>query len=205
MIGPAEIFTLLFIMLGPLKLLGPFVQRTRGLDDAMVRHIAFWTFVIATAGIVVGSLIGRAMLAQWHVSIPALQITAGIVFFLVALRQLLEQYEPVHPPAPEPLPPAPFAAASRLVFPMVLTPYGIAAVIALLAASTESRRILTTLGLVLVVMVLNLVAMSLARRILVGGVVMVLQVVGAVLAVLQVALSVEIILGALRSLGVLGT
>ena len=52
-------------------------------------------------------------------------------------------------------------------------------------------------------MVLNLVAMSLARRILVGGVVMVLQVVGAVLAVLQVALSVQIILEALRSLGVL--
>jgi small neutral amino acid transporter SnatA (MarC family) len=204
MIGPAEIFTFLFIMLGPLKLLGPFVQRTRGLDDAMVRQIAVWTFVIATAGIVAGSLIGRAMLAGWHVSIPALQITGGIVFFLVALRQVLEQYEPVHAPAPEPLPPTPFAAASRLVFPMVLTPYGIAAVIALLAASTESRRMLTILGLVLVVMVLNLVAMSLARRILVGGVLMILQVVGAVLAVLQVALSVQIILGALRSLGVLG-
>jgi len=43
---------------------------------------------------------------------------------------------------------------------------------------------LTILGLVLVVMVLNLVAMSFGRRILVGGVVMALQVVGAVLAVL---------------------
>jgi len=204
MIGPAEIFTFLFVMLGPLKLLGPFVQRTRGLDDAMVRHIAFWAFAIATAGIVVGSLVGRAMLARWHVSIPALQITGGVVFFLVALRQVLEPYEPVHAPAPEPLPPTAFAAASRLVFPAVLTPYGIAAVVALLAASTEPTRILTILGLVLVVMVLNLVAMSFARRILVGGVVMALQVVGAVLAVLQVALSVQIILGALRSLGILG-
>jgi multiple antibiotic resistance protein len=204
MIGPAEIFTFLFVMLGPLKLLGPFVQRTRGLADAMVRHIAFWAFGLATAGILAGSLVGRAMLARWHVSIPALQITGGIVFFLVALRQVLAQYEPGHAPAPEPLPPTPFAAASRLVFPTVLTPYGIAAVIALLAASTESTRMLTILGLVLVVMVLNLVAMSLARRILVGGVVMALQVVGAVLAVLQVALSVQIILGALRSLGVLG-
>jgi hypothetical protein len=53
-------------------------------------------------------------------------------------------------------------------------------------------------------MVLNLVAMSFGRRILVGAVVMPLQVVGAVLAVLQVALSVQIILGALRSLGVPG-
>jgi multiple antibiotic resistance protein len=204
MFGPAEIFTFLFVMLGPLKLLGPFVQRTRGLDDATVRQIAFWAFVIATAGIVAGGLIGRAVLAKWHVSIPALQITAGIVFFLVAIRHVLEPYEPAHAPAPEPLPPTPFAAALRLVFPMVLTPYGIAAVIALLAASTESTRMLTILGLVLVVMVLNLAAMSFGRRILVGAVVIGLQVVGAVLAVLQVALSVQIILGALRSLGVLG-
>ena len=50
----------------------------------------------------------------------------------------------------------------------------------------------------------NLAAMSFGRRILVGGVVIGLQVVGSVLAVLQVALSVQIILGASRSLGVLG-
>jgi len=204
MLGPAEIFTFLFVMLGPLKLLGPFMQRTRGLDDATVRPIAFWAFLIATAGIVAGGLIGRAVLAKWHVSLPALQITAGIVFFLVALRHVLEPYEPPHVPAPEPLPPTPFAAASRLVFPMVLTPYGIAAVIALLAASTESTRMLTIFGLVLAVMVLNLVAMSFGRRILVGPVVIALQVVGGVLAILQVALSVQIILGASRSLGVFG-
>jgi small neutral amino acid transporter SnatA (MarC family) len=83
MFGPAEIFTFLFVMLGPLKLLGPFVQRTRGLDDATVRQIAFWAFVIATAGIVAGGLIGRAVLAKWHVSIPALQITAASCFSLL--------------------------------------------------------------------------------------------------------------------------
>ena len=36
MFGPEEIFTVLFVMLGPLKLLGPFVQRTRGRDAATV-------------------------------------------------------------------------------------------------------------------------------------------------------------------------
>src|SRR6476620_12707750 len=109
LLGPQEIFTFLFVMLGPLKLLGPFVQRTRGLDDATVRQIAFWAFLIATAGIIAGGLIGRAVLAKWHVSIPALQITGGIVLFLVALRQVLEQYEPAHEPAPERLPPTAFA------------------------------------------------------------------------------------------------
>jgi small neutral amino acid transporter SnatA (MarC family) len=51
--------------------------------------------------------------------------------------------------------------------------------------------------------VLVLVAMLFARRILVGFAILILQVIGAVLAVLQVALSVQIIIGGLRMLGVL--
>jgi small neutral amino acid transporter SnatA (MarC family) len=42
-------------------------------------------------------VIGCAVLAKWHVSIPALQITAGLAFFLVAIRHVLEPYEPAHP------------------------------------------------------------------------------------------------------------
>jgi small neutral amino acid transporter SnatA (MarC family) len=52
-------------------------------------------------------------------------------------------------------------------------------------------------------MVFDLAAMWFARRILVGVTILFLQVIGAVLAVLQVALSVQIILEALRVLGVL--
>jgi multiple antibiotic resistance protein len=130
-------------------------------------------------------------------------MTAGVIFFLVALKQLMQQYEPPHQAAPEPLPASPVAAALSLVFPIVLTPYGIAAVIALLAASPDSMRTLTIFGLLMLVMVLNLIAMTYARRILVGSVAIVLQVLGAVLAVLQVALSVEFIIRGLRGLGVL--
>jgi small neutral amino acid transporter SnatA (MarC family) len=203
MFGLVQIFTIFFVTLGPLKVLVPFVQRTRGIDDATMRRIAWWTFVVATVGIVAGSLLGRAVLQNWGVSIQALRLTAGIVFFMVALRQLLEQYEPAHAAPPEPLPASPIAAASRLVFPMVLTPYGIAAVIALLASSPEGGRTVMILVLALLVMALDLLAMLFARRILVWFMAVILQVLGAVLAVLQVALSVEFILAGLRSLGVL--
>jgi multiple antibiotic resistance protein len=203
MIGLGQIFTILFVTLGPLKVLGAFAQRTRGIDAATTRQIALWTFAVATFGIVAGSLVGRSMLQNWGVSIPALTLTGGIVFFLVALRQLLEQYEPVHEAPPEPLPASPIAAASRLVFPMVLTPYGIVAVITLLFTSTDIQRSVMILALVLIIMALDLLAMLFARRILVGFTVLILQVIGAVLAVLQVALSVEFILVGLRLLGVL--
>lgn len=204
MIDPSAIFTGLFVTLGPLKTLGPFTQRTREVSPAAVRQIAFWAFIVATVGSVGGGLIGRALLTKWHVSLPALMLTGGIVFFMVALRQLLEQYEPPHLPAPsEPLPISPLAAACRLVFPIVLTPYGIAAVIALLASSDDTARTALILGLLVLVMCLDLLAMLYARFILRGFAIIVLQVVGAVLAVLQVALSVQFMLLGLRALGVI--
>jgi len=205
MLGPIEIFTLLLVMLGPVRILVPFVRRTHGIDEATIRKIAWWMFVIATLAIVIGSLLGRVLLERWHVSVPALRLTGGIVFFLVALRQLLEQYEPSHESTSPRLPASPFAAASRLVFPMVLTPYGIAAVIALIAGSDDTTRTLTILALVLFVMFLDLVAMWFAPRMIVGFAIVVLQVLGAILAVLQVGLSVQIIIDALRLLGVLDT
>src|SRR5580704_1714669 len=204
MLDPSAIFTGLFVTLGPLKTLGPFAQRTREVSPSAVRQIAAWAFIVATAGSVGGGLIGRALLTKWHVSVPALMLTGGIVFFMVALRQLLEQYQPPHDQTPaEPLPASPVAAACRLVFPIVLTPYGIAAVIALLASSEDTARTVMILALLMLVMCLDLLAMLFARFILRGLAIIVLQVIGAVLAVLQVALSVQIMIEGLRSLGVL--
>jgi len=204
MIDPSAIFTGFFVTLGPLKTLGPFAQRTRDVPPAAVRQIALWAFLVASIGGVAGGLIGRALLTKWHVSLPALMLTGGIVFFMVALRQLLEQYEPPRPLVPaDPLPASPLAAACRLVFPIVLTPYGIAAVIALLASSEDTERTLVILGLLVFVMCLDLLAMLYARVILRGLAIIILQVLGAVLAVLQVALSVQFMLLGLRSLHVL--
>ena len=86
---------------------------------------------------------------------------------------------------------------------MVLTTYGIAAFIALVAGSDDVARTVTILGLVSLVMLLDLVAMWFAPRIIIGFAIVALQVLGAVLAVLQVGLSVQIIIDALRALGVL--
>ena len=204
MIGPAEIFTIFFVTLGPLKILGPFAQRTHDLDDATMRKVAVWSFVIATIAVVVGSLLGRAVAAKWHVSLASLLIAAGIIFLLVALHQLLEQYEPPHSAAvAAPLPPSPMVAAIRLLFPIVLTPYGIAAAIVLLMASGEAQRTEVIIGLLVAVMAVNLFAMLFARKILVGVTMIVLQVLGAVLGVLQAGLAIEFIIRGLQQLGVI--
>src|SRR6185437_146381 len=152
---------------GPLKLLVPFARRTQDMDVSKVRHTALHAAAIATVVAIGGSLLGKQMLITWHVSIGALIISAGIIFFIVALRQLLEQYnqEVQPPPAPgTPIDPSSASArAIRLVFPVVLTPYGLAAIIAALGARAETQRTSTVLGLVLVIMSLNLLAMLYAR------------------------------------------
>jgi multiple antibiotic resistance protein len=203
-VRPIEIFVIFFVTLGPLKILGPWVQRTRELDEPALRKVAIWAFVIATIAALGGSALGRILAANWHVSIGSLAVTAGVIFFLVALKQLMQGYEPPHAPiAPPPLPPSPLAAAASLLFPIVLTPYGIAAVIVLLASNRDPERIATITGLLVLVMIFNLLAMLYARRILVGITMLVLQVVGAILGVLQVGLSIEFMVYGLRSLGVL--
>jgi multiple antibiotic resistance protein len=204
LLGPAEVFTLLFVTLGPLKVLGPFMQRTQGIPEPALRQIAIRGFIIATLAIIGGGFLGTFLMGKWQVSFPALTLAAGVIFFLVALRQLLEQYlsQPA-PAAPDTLPPAPLAAASRLVFPIILPPYGIAAVMALLARSDNAARTETIIAILFGIMVLDLLAMLFTRRILVGFIPLVLQVIGAVLAVLQVALSVQFMLLGLKTLHVI--
>ena len=95
------------------------------------------------------------------------------------------------------------AAFIFVAFPTVVTPYGISAVIVLLANSPARERTLTILGVVMVVMVLNLLVMLYARKLLGSVALMVLRILGAVLGVLQVALAVEMIIRALHGVGVL--
>jgi len=201
MLDAGQIFTLLFVTMGPLKLLGPFAQRTRDLDVAALRGVAVRVFVLAVIAVLVGGFLGRSLLVSWKISIPALTITTGIIFFLVALKLVMEQYDP-HAEGAAPLPQAPMAAALQLTFPAVVTPYGIAALIALLASTADTLRVELIFGLLLGVMVLNLLAMLFARHIMHGVGLLVLQLLGAVLGVLQVAMAVQFVLHGLKGLGV---
>ena len=196
------VFTLFFVTLGPLKLLGPFAQMTHELDDTTIRKIALRAFALALIGVLAGSFIGQALAHNWHISISAMLLTGGIIFFLVGLRQVLDQYEPAHHATP-PLPAEPLAAAMKVAFPLVVTPYGIASLIAMLANSHDGARTGEVVAILVGVMVLNLLAMLFARKIMAGITLVALQILGAVLGVLQVALAVEIILRALGDLKIL--
>ena len=202
MLGLGEVFTLLFVTLGPMKLLGPYAQQTQSLDPAALRKIAQRSFGIGLLVVVVGGYVGKVLAASWHLSVPAIAIATGIIFFLVAIDLVLSTYNGTQATA-APLPSDPMLATLRVTFPLLVTPYGIAAVIALFVASSNMQRTVWIDVMLLVVMLLNFLAMLYARQILRGPMRLVLQVLGSVLGVLQVALAVQIVIGALRILHVM--
>jgi multiple antibiotic resistance protein len=196
-LGASQIFTLLFITLGPLKTLGPFVKATHGAATRLLAKIAVAAFAISTASLFVGMYLGQKILDKWDVSLPALILTAGALLFFVAFKTLVVDLYNKPPTSGEAETPSLRTAISPLTFPVIATPYGIAILILLKVALPERQSwIVVALG---VIMVLNLIAMLFARPILrVAG--MPLQLIGTILTVLQAALGVQMLILGFRSL-----
>jgi small neutral amino acid transporter SnatA (MarC family) len=199
-LGAAKLFTLFFVTLGPLKLLGPFFHATATLPADQLRGLALRTAAFAAGIAIVGGFLGRSILANWMVDVFVLRFATGLILFVVAFRLVMQQYEA---PAAAAAPPAEPPHAMQLVFPMVLTPYGLGALIGLLTLSRGTGRSGLIVALLLLVMLLGLLAMAFVRPIL-RAVGPVLQVLGAILGILQVALALQVMLAALRGLGVVG-
>lgn len=190
--------TAFFVMFGPAKLVAPFIHLTAGLDRRAARHLALKGAALACAGGAVAAVLGQRALVTWGISRPVLLLAAGIVLFIVALHKTLAPYEPPAGPHPEqPSPPHP--ALSPLAAPLILTPYGLATFILILAITGDLQRQLVVFGLFLVVMLLDLLVMWFVWPIVRwgGGL---LALVGSVLGVLQVALGLQLSLEALSLL-----
>lgn len=192
-----NVMLLFFIMLGPVKILAPFHRATATMEPRAVRRMAIKVALISAGTLLIAGLIGSAMMQKWRITIPVMELTGGIVFLLVALKQVLEQYGDPAPPADAAEP-----RLMHLVFPIVVTPYGIAALIALMALSSDASRSTTLLAGVMAVMAINLLAMMFVRQVMRGVGPLLLQIFGAVLAVQQVALALQLVVVALKGMGV---
>jgi multiple antibiotic resistance protein len=199
---PAKMFTFFFVMLGPLKILGPYARSTINMDIGSARRLAIKAVAISILVGVLGAVVGQGIIVSWGLSLSALLISAGLIMLLIALRAILSHYQSPPPPAPEESDPTGLKASPfSLAFPTIVTPYGVAALILLLGASRGAHD-LNIFGIFIAVMAINLLAMWFARPILkyTSGA---LQVLGALFGVLQVALAVQMMLGGFRLLGVL--
>jgi multiple antibiotic resistance protein len=160
----AQVFTLLFVVMGPpLKTPLAYHVRMQAFDAATRRSLALKTAMLATVAALIGGFLGLALQHSWQISVPAMLLAGGLIFLLVSLRTVLEQYtpSPVPHPVPEAMAPTQPRAPSafELAVPMIVTPYGLAGLIILLASSHSTERTLGIVGMLVLVMVLHLLAM----------------------------------------------
>jgi multiple antibiotic resistance protein len=196
-----KMFTLLFLMLGPIKILGPFVHMTRDTDATFRIRLATRAVAFSAAALLIAGALGRNMLDTFDIPVPVLSLTGGLVLFLVALQTVLEQFSAA-PSAPRETPKPTLALAfSPLAFPVIVTPYGIAATIiftALPPGDMQAKALLT--GAVATILALDWMAMLFAHTVLkyLG---VVLQVFAVVLGINQVTLGLFVMLRALSNIG----
>jgi multiple antibiotic resistance protein len=187
-----HIFTILFLMLGPFKIIGPFSKITMGADRLLTRQIAIRAIIYSSIALLMASLIGENILSKFGIPIPILAMSGGIILFLVAILAIIKQFTPPTSHEDQVELPTLKMAMYPLAFPTIVTPYGIAAVIVFMALSPDLERRFLVGAVVVGIMVVNLVIMLLNRYIY-KFLAIVLPLFGAILGVVQVALGLQVI------------
>lgn len=194
-----QVILMLFLMLGPFKIIIPFVRITRNGDAVITRKIAFHSIFFSILALLIAALIGDNILRNYGIPLHILSLAAGIILFLVALLNILSQFDvSTDVPADEP-PPTLKMALIPLAFPKIVTPYGAAAVIVFMAMAPDHQSRLLIGAIIILIMLLNIVVMLTAKKLL-HIYVVVLPVLGAILGIVQVALGLQIMVNAVRQI-----
>lgn len=192
----SEVFVLLFITMGPVKSLGEYAMRTAHLTPPDRHALAVRVFMVSAIAVLAAGLVGGALLKNWHISPQVLQAAGGLVFLLVALRQLLSQYTSA-PPSDGTS--AAKVSVAELAFPVTVPAYAIAAVIVMVAMSQEVSRTASVLVLAVVVLLMDALVLAFIQRIVNTLGTLTLSIIGAILGVMQVALALQLIISATRA------
>lgn len=194
-----QIFTFFFLTLGPIKIVGPYMKITRNADTALTRRIAIRATIFSSLALLVAALIGENILANYGIPLPILKMSGGMILFLVALLNIIQQFIPPAPHDDNVATPTVGMAINPLAFPNIVTPYGIAAVIVFMALSPDLDTKLIIGAMVMGMMILNLLVMLIAKRIF-KYLAVALPILGAVLGVVQVSLGLMIIYNSFKEL-----
>ena len=192
MIETAQIFTFLFLMLGPFKIVVPFAHMTMQSDPKFTRKLAVWATLFSLAALAVAVLLGNSVLIKFGIPVPILAMTGGLILFLVALLNIIRQFSPSEPKEEKDSPATSYMAIIPLAFPNIVTPHGMAAVIVFVAISPDLHGKLIIGAILVGIMLVNLVFMLLTRS-LIKVFAIILPILGAILGVIQVALGLHII------------
>jgi multiple antibiotic resistance protein len=197
------ILTVFFMLLGPIKLIPSFSALTQGADSRFKRTVAIWGAVIASALCAFVALAGETLLRRYRISIDALRISGGVVLLIAALQAIFQKA-----PAPSPSSGTSNAihlAASPVAVPSIVPPAGVAAILLFMMLEPQYPGTPQAVAIALtIMMVLDFLVMYFIDTVMkTPGLMVVLTVLGSVLLFVQVDLAIQIILVALKSLGLI--
>ena len=200
----AHIVTFLFLMLGPTKIIGPFVKVTAGADRTLENKIARTAIVFSAIALLIAGFLGEMILKKHSIPLPILALAAGVILFLVAIQDTVRSFSfsTRESASSAVAKPSMKLALDPLAFPVIVTPYGIAALIVFLSFAPDVESQIQIGLIVVAILALDLLVMLFARKLLTTLGIF-LAILGAVLAVVQVALGLQIIHNSLRALNIL--
>ena len=199
----AFVFTIYFMLLGPLKIIPAFMKLTRETDREFKRDVAIKASMTATALVAVIVLLGKSLVARYEISLDSVRIAGGLVLLLSALKIVFPGPEPVRAESVKPT--ALQLAISPVAMPITVPPAGVAAIlITLLLAPTYPGMGRVIVWGLATMMTLDFLAMYFIDTLAeVPGLLLLLQVLGAVLIFIQIALAIETFLVAFRDLALI--
>jgi multiple antibiotic resistance protein len=198
------IFVIFMLTLGPIKTIPKFYWLTREATPPFRGRAALQASALAVGVCLSIGFIGVNVLGKWRVSNEALQLAGGLILLLSAIKTVNLQSEAIggqRVTAETPLAETLSFALSALVTPVIVTPYGVVAILFFMSVARDDTVYkFQIVGLILLMMLLNYLGMRFAGRIMKVVGLSILRLIGWVFAVMQSALAIEIILGAFKSL-----
>jgi multiple antibiotic resistance protein len=188
-----QIFSFLFLMLGPFKVIVPFVKITMNATPELTRHIALRATLFSSTVLLIAAFLGQRIMSSYGIPMPIMALSGGIILFLVALLNVIKQFTPATGKKDFIKNPTLNMALNPLAFPAIVTPYGIAALIVFLSISPDLKAKLTVGAIVIGIMFLNLIVMLLAKRFF-KPLSLILALLGVILGIIQVALGLMVII-----------
>jgi multiple antibiotic resistance protein len=197
------IFTIFFMLLGPIKLIPSFAGVTRGADGRFKRDVAVRGALIASVLCAFVALAGGTLLGKYRISIDAVRISGGLVLLIAALLVIFQKAQSASPGSGTPT--AIQLAASPVAVPGIVPPAGVAAILIFMMVAPQYPGMTQAVAICLATMMaLDFLVMYFIDRVMkTPGLMIVLPVLGSVLVFVQLGLAVQMLLTALKNLGVI--
>jgi multiple antibiotic resistance protein len=199
------IFAIFFLTLGPLKLIPAFYGVSQGLDGKARVGLALKSTLLAFLILVVATVVGSALAANWRISREALLITGGFLLLIGSLKILSHALAPPaphdeHGPPPDPAAKRPISViVSPLAIPGIITPWGLVALLLFVGVAEDENRLVGLIIVLALIMLLNILGMIFAGPVMRAIGLPAMSVLGWVFSILQAALGVTFMLRGLTA------